>query len=126
MKALNQHLVLISAETETDNNNELLEKALYAHNQINVPVNGCYNGVPEEAFCVVLGTDIREVEQQVTNLIKLGVVYGQESILYIDNEKGATLIYCETGERVSIGTWTRTNNPSANYSLIAGQYYEVI
>lgn len=94
-------------------------------------VTGRYRGTSEQAFLVEI--DYRSSRQTNSGvaLAKLAVEYGQESILAIDVDGRAALIFC-TGERKGevevLGVWQRFDpfaigdEPEA-YTIDNGQYW---
>lgn len=106
-----------------------LERWLRAEGFATVQVNGCYKGKREPAILVLddrPGNDLCE-----SAVIRLARQYDQESVLAVDSNRQARLIYCDGGHFETIGRWhavgadTVINNPSASYTERAGQYYTV-
>ena len=74
-------------------------------------VRGCYEGREEAAFMVLAtGPDVEHY------LSVLGHKLGQDSLLYLDNERQAHLVLRKTGARVPIGKWTEVSQHEARES----------
>lgn len=90
-------------------------------------VNGCYKGEKEAAILVVDDRPYNAICE--TDVLRLARAYGQESVLAVDANGRARLIYCDDGSFETIGTWRGTNEKIAKsrdaWTERAGQYYIV-
>lgn len=110
--------VFISGETlENDKTNQLRE-ILKRLNFSFKDIQGKYQGVAEKSFMVKI-----QNEYQSKQLKSIGKQFSQDSILHLDNGK-STLEYCESNERVEIGTM-RVDGTSTDYSIIDGVKYSI-
>ena len=106
-----------------------LERWLRAKGFATVQVNGCYEGEREPAILVVDDWPGNELCESA--VMRLARQYDQESILAVDSNRQARLIFCEFENTKAIGRWHAVNadtvmsNPSASYTERAGQYYTV-
>ncbi len=106
-----------------------LERWLRAKGFATVQVTGCYEGDREPAILVLDDRADNDVCEQA--VIRLARQYDQKSILAVDANRHARLIFCEFENTKAIGRWhavnadTVINNPSASYTERAGQYYTV-
>ena len=122
-------LVIISAATgscDDDKRHVSLGKALKDHGFEFGEVEGCYKGVTEQSYLVEY-----EGGEELFQLFMLAVFYAQESVLVIDAERNAELMYTTDDRYEKLGklepisnlqaekldAWTRTSN---------GQYYGVL
>lgn len=71
-------------------------------------VNGVYKGQTELSY--VISTPTPETLQNVYNLAKQ---YSQESILFVDADRNAELVYINTGKRVALGGFKCVNRTEA-------------
>ncbi len=105
MRTTQPAFYLISAElsdkTSEENSNatEDLESYLTKVNMLFKPVTGVYKGVMEQSFLVLTINPY--------GMISLAEQYGQESVLFVDGNREATLIFtdAETPPRY-VGKWT--------------------
>ena len=106
-----------------------LERWLRAEGLATVQVNGCYEGKREPAILVLDDRPINFCCEKA--VMRLARQYDQESILAVDANRQARLIYCAFGNSKAIGRWRAVSadyamdNPSASYTERAGQYYTV-
>ncbi len=106
-----------------------LERWLRAEGFATVQVNGCYKGEREPAILVLDDRADNDVCEQA--VIRLARQYDQESVLAVDANRQARLIFCAFGNVNAIGRWhavnvdTVMNKPDASYTERAGQYYTV-
>ena len=88
---------------DTDNTYELIDKLKY--NEFNFKqVTGCYNNTKELSFYVTIGDGSWSRETDLKKLLEYAKFYNQESILYVDSDRQAKLIFA-TGETINIGTF---------------------
>lgn len=104
-----------------------LEHQLQARDLHYAPVDGVYQGKHERSFIVFLPPD--HAAYTLTMLRQLGKRWGQESILHVDANRGAELLYLDGRDPIELGTWqTVTAADAANadgytYSPDADAYY---
>lgn len=131
MREVKPYHAIISAELENNEDNarntEALKDKLDALGFIYHAVFGCYEGVTEESFLVNLGTDARFHKQNASEVLRLGCLFQQDSLLFIDNEENAELVFCESGEKQNIGTFTcvceENAKAQAAYTKIGERYF---
>ena len=63
---------------------------------------GCYKGNKEVSFMESI-----QNETELNDALKYAERYKQESVLLIDSQNKARLVFLETGKTVEIGTWTQ-------------------
>jgi hypothetical protein len=90
-------------------------------------VTGCYKGRTERAFLVL--DDRPNLEWCHADVLRLARTYCQESILAVDANRRARLIWCKTGFFESIGNWKGASESNAKardaWTARAGHYYIV-
>jgi hypothetical protein len=111
--------VFISGVTPTTDHTEELRTLLNGYNFTFTEVNGCYQGVTENSFKVEV-TAVWQVKQ----LITIGKVFNQESILSVNNSN-ATLIYCIDNSELELGILEENTDIEDNYSEIDGIRYAI-
>lgn len=115
-----------SARSNVDRTDSL-ERWLRKEGYATVQVNGCYKGETEPAVLVV--DDRPGNGLCAMAVLRLARQYGQESILAVDANRLAGLIYCASGGFKSIGHWRGAPEEIAKsrdaYTERAGQYYIV-
>lgn len=129
----NTPFAVISAENPTwlpDVNawrTESLRKQLRDDEMVFVPLEGHYNATNEASFLVYLYRG--DAGPAFTLLRKLAARWGQESILYVDANRGASLIYLDGSPSLDVGLWQDTNaetaraNAAYSYDPTQGRYY---
>ncbi len=106
-----------------------LERWLRAEGFATVQVQGCYEGEREPSILVVDDRAYNDVCEQA--VLRLARQYDQKSILAVDANRQARLIFCAFGNFKAIGRWRAVHpdqvmdNPDASYTERAGQYYTV-
>jgi hypothetical protein len=90
-------------------------------------VTGCYEGLIETSYLVVLSTEIHVAERKLDQVLKLARKYEQESILYCDSERTAYLLYCEGPQAPKLGVFQSVGPMplTDNWTFVNGSYYEV-
>ena len=74
-------------------------------------VSGCYNGARESGQLVLLYDGLSGQAWQ--DCVMLAAQYGQESILYVDDDRQAFLFSLATSEFSSVGAWKETTQAHA-------------
>lgn len=110
---------------EQSDRNDTLERQLRALGYATLQVNGAYKGVTEPAVLVV---DLTAWSPACfDSVLRLGRQYGQESILAVDANRKASLVYCEGGELQPLGHWHMVSKAVAMksdaYTERQGIYY---
>ena len=106
-----------------------LERWLRHEGFATVQVKGCYAGEREPSILVLDDRAYNDVCEQ--TVLRLARQYDQESVLAVDANRHARLIFCEFENTKAIGRWhavsaeTVIRNPNASYTERAGQYYTV-
>ena len=106
--------VIVSAELshlsaeENDQRSEALEAMLEAKHLSYKPVLGCYKGKRENSFLVLAAG--RYVFSEVMSLAR---AYGQESILYVDSDRAATLYFLDDRAPVGLGLYREVSEQAA-------------
>lgn len=127
--------VIISAESAqwgdlNEQRTDLLRRQLEGQGHSPVAVEGCYKGTKERAWLVFLDDDPQGAKFD--HLVKLARRYGQESILHVDGNRLARLVYVgnDSDRRTweeDIGKWTQVAYEYARvcdaYSVILGRAY---
>lgn len=96
--------IILSAEKEgagahaNADRTEFLKRQLQAEGFEVIPVVGSYEGIKEASFMVPAAEGSVEADA----LERLAWTYGQDSVLYIDPDKRATLTY-QDGSRKALG-----------------------
>ena len=126
MKPRDYNLIILSAE-HSDNtwqNNshttENLSTILSLLKLDYMPVYGQYKGKPENSFLVKVTDPISDTLHILEWLAFK--VFNQESILIVDTQDKATLIFKDKHEE-SCGTWTEVTHPGASDHTKIGQRY---
>lgn len=92
-----------------------------------IPVDGVYKGRAEHSFLVFLPPD--HAAYTLTMLRQLGKRWGQESVLHVDANRGAELLYTDGRGPIDLGQWqTVSATEAANadgytYSPDTESYY---
>ena len=121
-------LSVYSPRINADRTNSL-ERWLRAEGFATVQVKGCYQGNREPAILVLDDRADNDVCEQA--VLRLARQYDQKSVLAVDANRQARLIFCHFGNSRPIGQWRAVSaghvmdNPSASYTERAGQYYTV-
>lgn len=93
--------------------------------------SGAYNGTTEANFIVLSDDGSREFEL----VLSLARRYGQQSVLHVDANRGATLVYTHTdltrgSQRVPLGQYKRVSEYDAKrasgYTELNGNYYVAV
>lgn len=123
--------VLISADVFPDQNHaqrKVLRRTLRNYGLPYKTVEGCYKGDRELSFLVVIDNN-----EWVSILREVGTVLGQESILWVDEEREAFLLECGGSYRdAHIGKFERVSPDKAEtldgwtYDSAADQYWSVL
>ena len=106
-KQVFNEFILISAckGDEYDNARLLgLESDLIESNFVYKQVNGCYNGIEEVSFYVELDSN-NDIHEQIDILDDLAYKYNQESILHVNKNREARLLYIDIPRVEHIGTF---------------------
>jgi len=75
------------------------------------PVVGAYQGTREESFVVAVPD-----ETSLVRATALATLFDQEGVLYIDQDRRATLLYLATGERVDLGRFRAITRAEAEHA----------
>lgn len=120
-------------DESNQNRTDSLERRLHAEGLATVQVNGCYNGKRERSILVVDDAPYNDLCELA--VLKLAKWYDQESVLAVDANRQARLIFFDHSDDQasfeSIGQWRAVNKsevmdkPGASYTERAGQYYTV-
>ena len=108
---------------------ESLDRWLRAKSLATVQVNGRYKSNRERSILVIDERPDNDFCESAVML--LARQYDQESVLAVDANRQARLIYWDDGRFESVGQWRAvsagevTNKPDASYTERAGQYYTV-
>lgn len=102
-------------------NLSVLKETLDSLNLSHAEVNGVYKGVPEKSLLVVLNDN-----DDLSIIKELGLVHGQESILYVDSNRFGSLEYM-SGKSIPLGLFRAVAKEIAIaqdcYTEINGLYY---
>lgn len=125
-----QPFIIMSAElvTLSDEENtrrtEAMSKWLDAKGYAHKPVIGCYKGKQEVSFVIPFTSD-----KESTELYRLAIrAYGQESILYVDANRYATLARRD-GQNFGLGQFRAVNKEDATkreaftHDIMEDRYY---
>lgn len=125
-----QPFIIMSAELsalsteENAHRSEALSAWLDAKGWAHKPVIGSYKG-SEEIAVVIPVTD----SEHEAALYRLAKAYGQESVLYVDANRYATLIYVQTGKLAGLGMFRKVSELDARqreaytHDIMEGAYY---
>ena len=122
---------ILSASHEHFNVNDnvyrsnLLGRTLRAQGFATAVCEGAYKGVPERSILVI---DERPNTDECYNaVIRLANVYNQESVLTVDANRNAHLVFCDGRPPVRLGIFTCVSEEEAKaqdaYTSRAGRYY---
>jgi hypothetical protein len=90
-------------------------------------VDGVYKGTAERSFVVFLPVENRDYVRSM--LLGLGRRWGQESVLHVDANRGAELVYLDDRAPEELGVWQTVpadeaaNEDGFTYSPDADAYY---
>lgn len=104
-------IILISAERSNlssevnQHNTESMRNILSSLGLYFESVKGMYKGTEEHSF-MIFGIGYKMLER----LVNLGAMYNQESILSIDLDRQARLVYLATDEVVHLGTFSEVSS----------------
>jgi hypothetical protein len=129
----NPPCVILSGESVAGNDGtDFLRESLQKRGYSFKEVVGVWHGRPETSFVVVLPDNYDKIEEGVEYLQALAFWLYQESILYLSRDRVATIIDCETGERLVIGNFRRVKEEVAleqdcyTYDPIYKEFYAVV
>lgn len=109
------------------NRTDSLERWLRAGGFATVQVNGCYKGNRERSILIIDDAPSNSLCESA--VMRLARQYEQESVLAVDANRQARLIYCDDRSFESIGQWRGVSKKTAEhsdaYTERAGQYYTV-
>lgn len=111
-------LVILALNTETDVETEkaILEQAGFEYPR---PVDGVYKGEKEQAWLLGINT--------VESALSVARDHGQESILFLDNQRNGWLIYCADERRELLGEFHEVSQSVAisrdSYTISDGRYF---
>lgn len=101
---------------------ETVQRWLESDGYATAVVRGCYQGAIEPAILVIDDRDDCRAA-----VLRVARQYAQDSILAVDANRAARLVYCETGERESLGQWQCVTEFEAKkrdaWTSRAGFYY---
>lgn len=123
---LKKRVVLMSAElstlNQTQNNDRTaeLERLMLEKGLKFGPATGSYKGTLEKSFVIDASEDILPVVDE------LARKFGQESVLVVDENQKATLIFSD-GKKEVLGQMMAVDHENAgeNWTLVNGQYFTV-
>jgi hypothetical protein len=139
MRALVKPCILISAfhkdkpNTESDIDHVALGISLNSHNYPICEASGKFTYADGRTMledCYIVSLDAWATESRdIAQLSAIAAEFGQESILYLDEDRNATLILVETGERVPLG-WMKActlaeAEKAKGYTLVSGIYHTI-
>lgn len=86
-------------------------------------VKGCYKGVVEDSFAVIIGNS----KASVGDVLELAKKYDQESVLLETMTEDCYLIYMNGNAPEMIGGMFQVDKPNENedYSIIEGKFYVI-
>ena len=112
---------------DSDNTKELIDKL--NNNEFNFKqVTGCYNNIKELSFYVTIGDGSWTRETDLKKLLEYAKLYNQESILYVNSDRQAKLIFTN-GETINIGIFKQVPKTFAlqhvayTYDIANNGYY---
>jgi hypothetical protein len=106
---------------------ESLASQLEARDLRTIPMDGVYQGKAERSFLVFLPPE--HAAYTLTMLRQLGRRWGQESILHVDANRGAELLYMDERTPIDLGQWQTVSAAEAanadgyTYSPDTDSYY---
>ncbi len=107
---------------------ETLHAQLRAQGIAVAECTGCYHGTTESSLIVFDNTPGTLTVHD--TVMRLARVYGQESVLAIDANRAASLIYCDDGRLESLGILVNVSRADAEqcdaWTERAGQFYVCI
>jgi len=116
------------SQKQNDEATSLLELGLTRHKIPHKPVRGHYLGADEDSFlCVPRNDDDERL------LLSFARIYCQESVLYLDEDRNATLFFTVGNDRINLGKFRETSrlnaaesegwtfDPSTNTYYICGE-----
>ena len=112
-----QPFIVLSAESADDTKlgnefrSDALRAALKAKNIRYIELEGVYKGKRERGFAAVWNA------KSLKSIRQLAQFFGQESILYVDSVRRASLIYLDGRRdyRVSLGLWRNATKQEAEH-----------
>lgn len=139
MRATVKPCILISAfnkdapNSESVNAHTALGISLNSHNYPICEASGKYTYADGRTMledCYIVSLDAWATESRdIAQLVAIAAEFGQESLLYLDEERNATLIIVDTGERIPLG-WMKActlaeAEKSKGYTLVSGVYHTI-
>jgi len=88
---------------------------------------GCYQGVQENSYMIVLSTEMHVATSKLNQVMRLGRMYGQESILYCDPDRTSYLMYCDESSAPKLGTLKAVGliPDGDDWSFFGGSYWQI-
>ncbi len=118
-------------KTENANRNARLVHALhqtFGHSISFEPCTGMYQGESEDSYCVYLPVDPMKGSGIAIHLREIAAVFDQDSILCVDAEMNASIVYLDATESIK-GPWTALPEgvpaDTDDYTVIRGVTYQI-
>lgn len=126
MNTQQQPCVILAVNTITQSTDETFIEQGLTKRPIK-HLTGCYKGTTERSYLIPLTHGLL-----LADCTAFAKEHNQESILYLDNQRNAYLVYCDKDQSEYLGTFTAVSRDRATggdawtYDPITKQYYMVV